>query len=151
MHALGEELRRTRDDVGLTRAELVERTLTDLQVRTYATYEHGTRHCTVARFVEICAALGVAAPEVLELALQRAELHLRTIGMQVDLHALLRDRRSELRPLRRWAEARLKITKSGVVRLPTAVLEEMAVCLGFSRTQLIRLLVSFTPGSVVRS
>jgi transcriptional regulator with XRE-family HTH domain len=150
--ALGEELRRARDSVGWTRAELVERAPSDLQVRTYATYEHGSRQCTVTRFVEICAALGVSAPDVLELALQRAEVHLETIGLQVDLRALLDAEQSELEPLRRWATNRLRANtdRSGVARLTTAVLQEMAVCLDLTRAQLVRYLVRFTPQAVAR-
>jgi transcriptional regulator with XRE-family HTH domain len=150
--AIGEELRRARNRVGWTRAELVERLHSDLRVHTYATYENGTRRCTVARFVEICSALEVPAPDILELAMQRAEINLRTIGLQVDLRALLEDKQAELKPLRRWATNRLRanIDRSGVARLTTAVLQEMAVCLDLTRSQLVRYLVRFTPQAVAR-
>lgn len=148
--ALGEELRRVRDTVGLTRAEVVERATADIHARTYATYEHGTRQCTVARLVDICAALGVGAPEVLELALQRARLHLQTIGLQVDLHAVLRDTSAELKGLRSWAHNRLaaNLDSPGIARLTVPALQELAVCVGISRTELVRQLITFTPGAV---
>jgi transcriptional regulator with XRE-family HTH domain len=150
--ALGEELKRARDMVGLSRAELVNRTRSEINARTYATYEHGTRLCTVARFVEICDALGVSAPETLELALQRAKVHLRTIGLQVDLRALSRDKSAELTPLRGWAKNRLEAypEDSGVARLTVGVLQELAVCFGLSQPDLVKHLIMFTPQSVTR-
>jgi transcriptional regulator with XRE-family HTH domain len=150
--ALGEELRRARDMVGLSRAELVKRTPSEINARTYATYEHGTRLCTVARFVEICAALGVSAPDVLGLALQRAKIHVRTMGIQVDLRALVRDRSVELTPLQGWAANRLAAypSESGVARLTAEVLQELAVCFGVTKLDLIRVLSVFAPQSAVR-
>jgi transcriptional regulator with XRE-family HTH domain len=150
--ALGEELRRAREMAGISRAELVNRTPSEINVRTYATYEYGTRLCTVARFIEICAALEVSAPEILELALQRAKIHLRTIGLQVDLRALLRDRSTELTPLRGWAENRLATypEDSGIARLTASVLQELAICFGLSKLDLINYLIMFTPQSATR-
>src|SRR5262245_53274681 len=98
--AVGEELRRVRERLGWTRSAVIERMSDDLSVQALAHYEKGVRPCTVARFVSICKALRVSAADVLGLALQRAEAELHS-GVQVDLHAVVRDRRAELRPLRR--------------------------------------------------
>lgn len=145
--ALGEELRRARNAAGWTRDELVERIVCDIEARTLATYEHGTRQCTVVRLVEICAALGVSASDVLGLALQRAHIHLDTIGLQVDLAALRDAAIPELRPLRGWARNRLaaNIDGGGVAYLTTAALQELAMCCGLSRAELIRHLAAFAP------
>lgn len=149
---LGEELRRARDDLGWTRAELVSRMPSNVHVQTLAYYEQGLRQCTVVRLVEICKALGVSAPELLGLALQRAEIDLHNIALRVDLHALLEDKRTELRPLRRWARNRLADAPdaSGVARLDRAVIDELALFLGFTRAQFVRYLVGFTPNAAPR-
>jgi transcriptional regulator with XRE-family HTH domain len=145
--ALGEELRRVRHSVGWTRAELVSRMPSEIHSRTLATYEQGVRQCTVARLVEICHVLGVAAPDVLGLALQRAQVDLQAVSLQVDLRAVLRDQRPELIPLRRWAEKRLESEKesSGVVRLQRAAVQEIAILLGYSMSILTRYLAGFAP------
>jgi transcriptional regulator with XRE-family HTH domain len=148
--AVGEEIRRARQIAKLTRSDLVKRMGSGIKVQTLGGYERGIRQCAIARLVEICRALGVAAPEVLRLALQRVEIDLHTIGLQVDLRAVVRDRRSELVPLRRWARNRLADDPdgSGVVHLGPAVVQEMGAMLGYSRADLINYLMSFIPASV---
>jgi transcriptional regulator with XRE-family HTH domain len=150
--ALGEELRRVRDSVGWTRAELVDQLPSDIHARTLANYEQGNRHCTVARFVEICEVLGVAAPDVLGLALQRAKIQLLAVSLQVDLHALLHDRSNIPEPLRRWARNRLASSPNshGTARLSMEVIDEMAALLDISSPELVSHLVPFTPESASR-
>jgi len=150
--ALGEELRRVRHQAGLSRAELVDQMSSDIHVRTLATYEQGARQCTVVRLVEICRTLGVAAPDVLWLALQRAELDLETTGLQVDLRAVIRDERVEFGPLRRWAHKRLERDPDGqgIARLNRAVVQEIAIFLDYSWQELVRYLLKFSPQTAPR-
>src|SRR5262245_59013853 len=105
--ALGEELRRTREETGLSQSELVGRMPSGLHAKTLASYEQGARQCTVVRLCEITRALGISAMDVLARALLHAEIDLHTVRVQVDLQALTNDTRPELRSLRRWARARL--------------------------------------------
>jgi transcriptional regulator with XRE-family HTH domain len=74
--AIGEELRRARETLGWSRGQLVARLPSGIGDRTLLSYEHGTRHLTTLRLVELCRALGVAAPTLLNQALQRARIHL---------------------------------------------------------------------------
>lgn len=151
--AVGEEIRRARALLGMTRAELVARLPSEIHIQTLATYEQGVRQCTLARFVEICQALGVSAPELLGLALQRAALDLERIALKVDLRAVARDRRTELEPLRRWARHRIEDDpdRTGIVALEPVVIQEMAAFCGFSRSTMSRVLLEFTPELRTRS
>jgi transcriptional regulator with XRE-family HTH domain len=149
IRAIGEELRRVRDQRGLTRGEVVARMSPGVSVQALANYEYGIRPVSVPRLVAICAALEVSAPDLLGLALQRAELNRRG-GVRVDLRAVVKDRRPELRPLRRWARNRLAEEPDGpgVAHIDRGIIGEMAAFLGFTRAELVRHLVTFTPGSV---
>ena len=158
IQAIGAELRRARGQVGWSRPELVKRMKTRVPVNTYACYEQGIRQCSIPRLVEICQALDVNVSELLSLALQRLELDLEKSGVQIDLDKILRDERGELRLLQRWARNRLKedalttgSRESAVVRLQWAVVKEMAVFSGVSRTQLLNYIREFTPESASRS
>jgi transcriptional regulator with XRE-family HTH domain len=148
---LGEELRRTREDVGLSQAQLVARMPSDLHAKTLASYEQGVRQCTVVRLCEIARVLGVSAMDILARALLRAEVDLQTVGLQVDLQALTNDTRPELRPLRRWARARLATyPTSKLARLDGNVIQEMAVIFGTTLTDLVSKLAMFTPNSAAQ-
>ncbi|MFL6119252.1 helix-turn-helix domain-containing protein [Actinophytocola sp.] len=147
--ALGEELRRARESIGWTRDELAGRMTTEIQPRTIASYEQGARYCTVVRLAEICRTLRISAPELLGMALQRAEIDLNTISLQVDLHALTRDDSDELRPLRAWADRRLALNpESRVAVLKVEVVQEMAILFDYTRSQLVRYLTKFTPPAI---
>ena len=143
--AIGKEIRRVREHLGWTRGTVVTRMSRTISVQTLANYEYGIRPCTVEMLVEICQPMGVSAADVLGLALQRAEVELP--GVQVDLHAVVRDKQAELRQLRRWARKRLADDPngSGVARIDRAIIEEMAVFFGFSRAEFLRHLFRFTP------
>jgi transcriptional regulator with XRE-family HTH domain len=141
--AIGDALRRARVSVGWSRAELVSRLPSQIHSQTLAAYERGVRQCTIERFVEICLAIGVSAPSVLGGALQRAEIDLTTI--QIDLRAVLNDNNAELLPLRRWARKRLEDEPAGIVSLDWAVVQEMASMFGIARPDFVRLLITFTP------
>lgn len=146
--ALGEELRRVREYVGWSQSELVGRMPSELHVKTLATYEQGVRQCTVVRLLEICRTLGVSAPDVLARAMLHMEVDLQRAGLQVDLRAMARDSRAELRPLRRWARNRLANNPvSGIARLDSGLLQEMAAIIGVNLSDMVRQLEMFTPRS----
>jgi transcriptional regulator with XRE-family HTH domain len=147
--AIGEELRRARDTIGWTRAELAERLPFGIHVQTLAGYERGAVQCSTSRFVLLCRTMGVSAPDVMAWAMQRAGIDLPTTGMQVDLHAVVRDKTPDLLPLRRWARTRLKDDSgTGVARLAWSVVEELAKLFGMERDEFVRTLVLFTPRPV---
>jgi transcriptional regulator with XRE-family HTH domain len=143
--AIGEEIRRVRRSIGWTRIHLADRMPTDIHIRTLAAYEQGARQVGLVRLVEICLTLGVAPSAVIGLALHRAEIDLQTVGMEVDLHAIVRDERPEFAALRTWARKRLHSAPDGIARLSHAVIAEMAVILGHDQPELIRMLSRFTP------
>ena len=147
--AIGQELRRARDAIGWTRAELVTRLPFRVHVQTIAGYERGTVQCSTNRFLVLCGTLGISAPDALAWAMQRAEIDLPTIGAQIDLRAVVHDKAPDLLPLRRWARRRLKDNPStGVARLAWPVIQELATVLGMGRDEFVRTLILFTPRPV---
>jgi transcriptional regulator with XRE-family HTH domain len=142
---LGQELRRARESKGLTRAELVAKLPSGIGDRTLLSYEHGTRTLSVARFIEICRALGVAASEILHNALEKAR-DLRAFSIRVDLRAVLRDERAEFEPVRGWARNRLDGDEPAAqVLLPPAAVRELAAVFGTTHAALATYLIEFTP------
>ncbi|MGH3950246.1 MAG: helix-turn-helix domain-containing protein, partial [Pseudonocardiaceae bacterium] len=71
---LGDELRKARKRRGWTRKELNNNLQSDISLQTLATYELGTRQCSVVRLAEICTAMGEQPQEVL------ARVHTRVFG-----------------------------------------------------------------------
>jgi transcriptional regulator with XRE-family HTH domain len=118
--AIGEELRRARETHGWSRLQLVTLLPSGIGDRTLLSYEHGTRHLTALRLIEICQALGVDAPTLLNQALQRARIHLTNLVLRIDLRFLLNDRSERFRPMHQWARNRLTRTPASQaqVRLP---------------------------------
>ena len=154
VRAIGEELRRARTSAGWTRPELIKHMKTRIPVNTYAGYEQGIRQCSIPRLVEICQALGVSAPELLGLALQRLELDLDNSEVRIDLHTIVHDGREDLRPLRQWALNRMAedgltadSREPAVVRLPWVVVKELATFCGVSKKMLRGYIREFTPES----
>ena len=151
--AIGDELRRVRDDLGWTRGEVVGRMSSDISVQTLANYENGLRPCTVPRLVEICEALEVPTPALVALALQRISVEPGTDTFQIDLRAVVNAKdSSDYSSLRRWAKNRLKYDPdgSGVARLERAALEEMATFFDLPLTDFLRYLRRFIPRRVPR-
>src|SRR3954447_2908080 len=89
--ALGEELRRTREGLGWSRLQLVARLPSGIGDRTLLSYEHGTRHLTVLRLIELGRAMMVDAPTLLARGLQQARIYVEQLPLTVDLNALLHD------------------------------------------------------------
>lgn len=142
---IGEELRRTREALGWSRGRLVSLLPSGIGDRSLLSYEHGTRHLTVLRFIEICRALGVAAPMLLTQALQRAQVHLQNLGLCIDLRFLLNDRSERFRPMHRWAKNKLNENPDGVVELPPSSVRELATFVGCGYTELAGWLARFLP------
>ncbi|GAA1203578.1 helix-turn-helix transcriptional regulator [Prauserella alba] len=145
---LGEELRKLRKQRGWTRKELNERLQSDISLQTLATYELGTRHCSVVRLVELCMALGEPPQDLL------ARVHRRVFGddpgqVRVNLAGVVADDSPGLSPLRRWAEDRLKQSNSPEIQLDRSALERMAELCRMPTTQLLAKLaeLSSNPGT----
>jgi transcriptional regulator with XRE-family HTH domain len=143
--AIGEELRRAREALGLSRGQLVAELPSGIGDRTLLSYEHGTRHLTVLRFVELSKALGVAAPTLLNQALQRSRIHLQNLALQIDLRFLLNDRSDKFRPMHQWARNKLNENPDGVVELPPTSVRELATFVGCAYLELANYLARFIP------
>lgn len=145
--AIGEELRRAREAKGWSRGHLVGLLPSGIGDRTLLSYEHGTRHLTVLRFLEICRALGNPAPGLLTQALQRARVELTNLVLCVDLRALLNDKNDKFRPMVQWAKNKLNQYPGGVAELAPSSVEELAAFVGCSYWDLANYLARFIPES----
>ncbi len=137
---LGDELRQLRTQRGWTRRDLNRRLQADISLQTLATYELGTRQCSVVRLVEICLALDEVPHDLL------ARVHKRMFGesavgvVRIDLRRVVRDDQAALLPLRRWAKGKLTEhngTKPPEVRLDNTALERMAELCRIETAELI--------------
>ena len=140
---LGDEIRRLRKQRGWTRKELNKRLQTEISLQTLATYELGTRQCSVVRLVEICHALDVPAHEVL------ARVHERFFGdtpaghLTLNLTSIAATDNPRVLPLKRWAAGRLHALPPGAspdVHLDLPALENMAQLCQLPTVELIRIL-----------
>ncbi len=143
--ALGEELRRAREETGLSRAQFVTMLPSGIGERTLLAYEHGLRQLTVARLAELCAVLGVTAPGTLTHALQKSGLYLQNLVLEVDLNRLLADKNNKFKPMFPWARNRLNETPTGVVELTPAAVHELAAFIGQTHNDLADHLAKFAP------
>lgn len=84
--------------------------------------------------------------------MQQVLVDLQTIGLQIDLHAVLHDKQAKMLPLRRWARKRLAEDSggSGIAHLDWAVVQEMATLFGIDRSEFIQALIVYTPRPVPR-
>lgn len=141
---LGEELRLLRRRRGWTRKELNQHLQSDISLQTLATYELGTRQCSVVRLVELCVAMDELPQDLL------GRVHRRVFGdepgkVRLDLAGIVADREPELLPLRRWAEDRLR--QPGTpreVQLDQPALERMAELCGIPVADLLARLHKMT-------
>lgn len=125
---LGDELRKVRRGRGWTRKELNRRLGPDLSLQTLATYELGTRQCSVVRLVELCLAMDEEPADLV------ARVHRRVFveepgRLLVDLGKVAVSTEPELLTMRRWAADQLAKADPGAlreVRLDLAALERMA-------------------------
>lgn len=137
---LGDEIRKLRKHRGWTRKDLNDRLQSDISLQTLATYELGTRQCSVVRLVEICLALDELPQDLLARVHERVFTDIPVGRIRIDLRKVVRDRQPELLPLRRWATGRLA-EESGPhgaeVHLDITALERMAELCGLATHQLI--------------
>lgn len=143
--ALGEELRRAREAGEWSRAQFVRLLPSGIGDRTLLAYEHGLRQLTVIRLLELTEALGVSAPNVLAQALQRAQLYLQNLVLQVDLRRLLNDNNNRFRPMFQWAKNRLNDAPEGIAELTPSAVREIAAFLGTTHQDLAKYLAKFIP------
>lgn len=137
---LGDELRRVRKQRGWTRKELRHHLDADISLQTLATYELGTRQCSVVRLAELCVAMDVLPHDVLARVHDRVFSNERPGHIRVNLAQVVEDTQPELLPLRRWATDRLQQTPIGQaaeVHLDLAALEQMAELCGIDTVELI--------------
>jgi transcriptional regulator with XRE-family HTH domain len=134
---LGDELRKLRKRRGWTRKQLNQHLQSDISLQTLATYELGTRQCSVVRLAEICIALGEQPHEVL--ARVDKTLFAGAPGeVQIDLAKVADSTLPELLPLRRWAADRLiSMPASAEVSLNLAAIERMAELCGIKPAELL--------------
>ncbi|WP_216215558.1 helix-turn-helix transcriptional regulator [Amycolatopsis aidingensis] len=129
--ALGEELRKLRKRRGWTRKELKERLQSEISLQTLATYELGTRQCSVVRLIELCVAMDEPPQDLI------GRVHRRMFTdepgrVRVHLPTLVANAAPELLPMRRWAEDRLRQSVGTVaeVQLDRAAISWMAELCG---------------------
>jgi transcriptional regulator with XRE-family HTH domain len=139
---LGDELRKVRKARGWTRKDLQSRLGVDISLQTLATYELGTRQCSVVRLVELCAAMEELPHNLLERVHQRVFTEQSVASaVLVDLSNVIKDEQSELLPFRRWALDRfneLPAHASTEIRLGLPALERLAELCGLDTVELIR-------------
>lgn len=137
---LGDELRRLRKQRGWTRRDLNRRLQSDISLQTLATYELGTRQCSVVRLVEICLALDEVPHELLARVHQRVFSESTVGRIRIDLRKIAGDVQPSLLPLRRWAQGRLAENNGHQppeVSLDITALERMAELCGMETVELI--------------
>ena len=137
---LGDELRRLRKQRGWTRRDLNRRLQSDISLQTLATYELGTRQCSVVRLVEICIALDEVPHELIARVHQRVFSDSPVGRIRIDLRKVVRDTQPELLPLRRWAKGKLAEGNGQLpaeVSLDISALERMAELCGLETVELI--------------
>jgi transcriptional regulator with XRE-family HTH domain len=143
--ALGEELRRVREERGWSRLQLVDLLPSGIGDRTLLSYEHGSRNITTVRFIEISNALGVDPSKMIGRGLQRARIQVENLALEIDLCALLHDRNEQFRPMHQWAHNALNKHPSGIVEIEPAVVQSLALFIGSDYLELANYLCRFTP------
>jgi transcriptional regulator with XRE-family HTH domain len=136
---LGDELRKLRKQRGWTRKVLQGKLQTEVSLQTLATYELGTRQCSVVRLAEICLALDALPHDLLARVHGRIFTDAPGEHIRLELSRIAEDGQPELLPLRRWARDRLRASgsRSVEVRLDLPALEQMAELCGLNTVDLI--------------
>lgn len=137
---LGEELQSIRRQRGWTRKQLQDRMPSRVSVQTLATYEMGTRQCSVTRLIELCCAMGVFAHELLAGVYERSAQLDWTNRLVLDLRRVVNDQQAALAPLRRWAQGqldRLPLGQNCIVSLDLCALYPLAELCGMTTGELI--------------
>ncbi|MGB3438019.1 MAG: helix-turn-helix transcriptional regulator [Actinophytocola sp.] len=137
---LGDELLSLRRGHGWTRRDLLERSGLDIALQTLATYELGTRQCTVVRLWELMEAMEEPLDELVIRVMQRIGEQ-QVSGLIVDLRAAARTTMTDLGPFKAWARVRLRTSpesQTPFVRLGRAALEALAKVCGIDLDYLVR-------------
>jgi transcriptional regulator with XRE-family HTH domain len=137
---LGDELRKLRKQRGWTRKVLQGKLQTEVSLQTLATYELGTRQCSVVRLAEICLALDAMPHDLLERV--HGRIFSDTPGgdhIRLELSRVVEDGQPELLPLRRWARDRLRVAgaRSSEVQLDLPALRQLAELCGVDTVDLM--------------
>ncbi|MBM7772312.1 DNA-binding Xre family transcriptional regulator [Actinokineospora baliensis] len=140
--ALGRELQQLRMRRRWTRAQLVQRLPNELSAQALASYETGTRSCTVVRFVQLCTALEASPHDLLERVHDQVSHEEYPASLKVDLTELATDPRPELAPARRWAATEVARHAASTRDLDIGALESLAALCGLSTVELVRMLRS---------
>jgi transcriptional regulator with XRE-family HTH domain len=143
--AVGAELRQVRETRGWSRSQFIARLPSGIGERTLLAYEHGLRQLTILRLLELCYALDVMAPMLLNQALQKACIHLANLTLQVDLRELINARSVKFRPLVQWAQNKLNNCPDGIAELTPSVVAELATFMGHEHRDLANYLARFIP------
>lgn len=138
--ALGRELQRLRLRRKWTRAQLVKQLPSELSAQALASYETGTRSCTVVRFIELCGALDASPHDLLERVHDQVVHSEFPATLRIDLERLAEDHRPELAPARGWAHAEVARHAAQTRELDLAALESLASLCGLPTVELIRML-----------
>jgi transcriptional regulator with XRE-family HTH domain len=143
--AIGDELRRAREARGWSRDYLVKRLPSGICDRTLLSYEHGIRHLTLLRFIELCQALRVDAPSLVRQALQRARIDLSNLTLRIDVRMLLKDGSDTYRPMVQWARNVLNQNPDGIVDIEPVAVMNLAWFVGCTYRDLANYLARFIP------
>ncbi|WP_245572548.1 helix-turn-helix domain-containing protein [Actinokineospora enzanensis] len=138
--ALGRELQQLRMRRRWTRAQLVQRLPNELSAQALASYETGTRSCTVVRFVQLCTALEASPHDLLERVHDQVSHEEYPASLKVDLTTLAEDDRPELVPAQRWAATEVARHAAASRDLDLAALESLAALCGLNTVDLVRML-----------
>jgi transcriptional regulator with XRE-family HTH domain len=136
---LGDELRKLRKQRGWTRKVLQGRLQTEVSLQTLATYELGTRQCSVVRLAEICLALDALPHDLLARVHGRIFTDAPGEHIRLELARVVEDAQPELLPLRRWARDRLRAAgaRTAEVQLDLPALEQLAELCGVDTVDLM--------------
>ena len=136
---LGDELRKLRKQRGWTRKVLQGKLQTEVSLQTLATYELGTRQCSVVRLAEICLALDALPHDLLARVHGRIFTDAPGEHIRLELSRVVEDGQPELLPLRRWAHDRLRAAgaRTGEVQLDLPALEQLAELCGVDTVDLM--------------
>jgi transcriptional regulator with XRE-family HTH domain len=145
--AVGTELRLARESLGWSRALLAGKLPSGIGDRTLLSYEHGTRHLTLVRYLEICGTLGFSAPTLLHHALQRARIDMANLPIRVDVRQLIAHKESGFRSMLIWGHNKLVEDPAGIAELSPSAVSELATLNGCSRTEMTGFLTQFVPDS----
>ncbi|GAA5121499.1 helix-turn-helix domain-containing protein [Haloechinothrix salitolerans] len=110
---------------GWTRRDVQSHLSMSISTQTLAAWEHSTRAINVTRFAELCLTLGDRPHAVLE-RVDHAVIGGHDTAITMDLASVVEIAHPELRPLRRWAAARLNEGGATAITLPPAAVDRLA-------------------------